>query len=510
MGKRCISSLVVGVSLAVFLSIPIVAYAVPPVFMPGFPMRAGTVAIIMWAPVPGATEYRVMKKVDNGKFQEAYRGPMNNFSDPAASPEKTIAYQVIAVVGGKESEPSKEVVLAGIKPLEPPEITGVLSDPGGLRVRWSVIPDAAFYNLYRADAEQGPYKLLTSLQDPQYFDREPKPGKKVYYQVSAIDKMNTESPKSKPVLGKIEEVVVVETFTPVYKEVTLKKEFRGQEVFELSKPVAMGFTRSGELVVMEEPGFQILDKEGNFLRRVTFEGYPPPHAAILDGEDRFYTTFKGSDNVHVLDLEGKTIRKFTIPPPKEAPKLAPRAGSITLDGERNIWVGDYVSHQIIVLNQEGKEIARFGVFSDGTRSKQDKDELEIAAPGRIHFSARRGEVWVVDSLNALIHIFDAKTRKFVKTIGGRKNKDGTDFQGVAGIIFKENGNILILDHMQGTLIELSSELKYVNTYVDPQEKPKKKLHVNYPSSLLFRTGDNEAVLLSSVLGTGWIYPLGEK
>jgi sugar lactone lactonase YvrE len=490
------------------LGLPLVAQAIAPTFLPSFPMRAGAVAILMWAPVPGATEYKVLKKVDAGAYAEVYKGPVNNYSDPSAPADKTLTYKVIPIIGGKEGDPSPEAVLVGIKPLDAPTITGVLADPGGLRVRWTVVNGAAFYNLYRAEAAEGPFTLVTSIQEPQYFDRAPKAGKPFYYQVSAVDKMSTESGKSPVGSGKVEEVVKADTFTPIYKEYKQIAEYLGQENNEFKNPVFFFETKKGEWCVVDKSGLVFLDKTGKYVHRSYLEtewGFP--HAGVVDPKENLLLTFN-SEKIYRLDLEGTLLSTFTVKAPVEKPDSEVKLGSIALDGKGNIWVSDYNSGQVVILEPaEGKEIGRVGYVMNMPVEKQHlKDSVIIAVPGRIAYKAKGNQMWVIDGMNAVIDIFDADKHSFIKTIGGRKAKGGLDFEGISGFVLRPNGNALVADSMAGIVKEFDPDLKYLATYLDPNAKPKKKLMVEFPSNI-YLDSKGELFVLSNLIGKLHRYPV---
>jgi sugar lactone lactonase YvrE len=502
---------ITGVLVAVLMaSLPIAARAAAPSFLPSFPMRAGNVAIMMWAPVIGATEYKVLKKVDSGAFQEIYRGPMNNFSDPNAPADKTLTYKVVPVIGGKDGDASTEAVLAGIKPLEPPTISGILADPGGLRVRWTVVQGASFYNLYRSESKEGPFSLITSIQEPQYFDRDPKPGKPFFYQVSAIDKMNTESPKSAVANGQVETVVKVDVFKPVYREIKMLGEFRGQTNNELVNPVAFFVTKKGEWAVVDENGIQFLDKDGAYVHRAYFDSaWGNPHAAYMDAQENLYVTF-ANNKIHKVGLDGKDIVAFTVNPPELIPTQEVKLGPITMDGGGNLWVGEYNSSQVIILEpKEGKELGRVGYLRglppEKAKALVREGGVDIAVPGRIMFNAKKNEIWVGDSMNAVIDIFDVSKRAFVKSVGGRAGKEGVAFEGISGLMIRENGNALVLDSMSAVIKEFDPTMKYVATYLDPVTKERKKLNVDYASGLSLDQKGN-LIIMSTMLGKVHRYP----
>src|SRR5512138_262452 len=167
--------------LAVFLAAQ--AFAAGPSMMAGFPLRAGANVMLMWMPFPGATTYNVYRgEAPGGPYQKMAEVPMNMHTDANVPTDKSYYYVVKAVVGGKEGDPSSEVVMKGLEPIVTPKFIGDLITPDNkLALRWEANPKAAFYNLYRSESEKGEFTLLSSVQDSKFTDGKVEVGKTYYY-----------------------------------------------------------------------------------------------------------------------------------------------------------------------------------------------------------------------------------------------------------------------------------------------------------------------------------------
>ncbi|MHB8762928.1 MAG: fibronectin type III domain-containing protein, partial [Deferrisomatales bacterium] len=211
------------------------ALAAGPAWMPGFPMRMGPNVMLMWSPIPGAASYNLYRSFEAGKLGEkAASVPMNNHMDPNVPSDKDVFYTVKAVMpGGVESDASQVATLTGLKPLDPPKWIGELYQNKQLSIRWEAQSGAAFYNLFKAEAKAGPFALLGSVQEPKYVDTAVEEGKTYWYQVTAVDKNNVESPKAETrevLIPKAAVVVVAKTWDFVEKVMPFGGHWRGEAV----------------------------------------------------------------------------------------------------------------------------------------------------------------------------------------------------------------------------------------------------------------------------------------
>jgi len=248
------------------------AAAAGPAWMPNFPMRMGAAGVMgMWMPVPGATEYKVLRQVGGGAWEEIYKGPMNNFQDPAAPADKDVAYKVVAIIGGAEGEASAPVTLAGQKALEPPKEIRFRLEVANQAVGlgWNASDGGSFYNVYRAEKAGEAGSLLGSVQDLKYTDATVKDGNTYWYAVAAVGTTGQESPRGEPVKVEVKfpKAAVVKKFELKTVPMTFVKMTQGEDWAEFSNPSDLVF-HEGLVYVACQDGIQVVDAEGSYVNRL--------------------------------------------------------------------------------------------------------------------------------------------------------------------------------------------------------------------------------------------------
>jgi hypothetical protein len=495
--SKSIRVLFIAVLPAAAVLLASVAYAVSPAWMPGFPLRAGTNVILMWTPVPGATEYKLLKKTGEGDYKQVYKGPVNNFTDPDAPPAKTIEYKVIAISAGKEGKPSSVAMLKGIEPPKPPKITGTLPSANNIVLRWTNPPGSMFFNLYRAEKKGGPYTLLGSFQQDSYTDRKVKKGVSYYYQVAAVDKNNMESAKSEPAMGMLTEAAAkaVEE-KPVIKKPIRIGEFVGEELYELTQPIDVGFDKNGELFVMDRTSIQFFDKDGTFKRRIDFNPkWGLPTSAIVDNDGKFLVASATDSIIRKVEDTGEAIEVKRYPVLKEI-KRKNNPNGVAIDKEGNYWIADGNRWQVIKLSPAGKVLEIMG-RPPGTFDAKTKTDSDLPGLNRIYFNPNDGKIYAILGISAKIKVIDPKTAKVIRTLGGIGSKND-NFSGIGGLAFLSNGNILVLDQLLQVVKEFTKDFKYVATYADETEQNKTKLSTNFISGFAFREDIKRAYIISSL------------
>ncbi|MHB8832005.1 MAG: hypothetical protein ACYC47_09505 [Desulfobacteria bacterium] len=502
-GSRNVEFVILSVLLTALLAVGDVL-AAGPVWMPGFPLRAGATVILMWGPVPGATEYKLLKKTGEADFKEVYKGPMNNFSDPDAPSTVTIEYKVVPVVKGKEGDPSSTSVLKGIEPLKSPAFTGFLTASDTITVRWTNPPGSMFFNLYRADKKGGAFALVGSIQQETYTDRNVKKGTTYYYQVTAVDRNNTESKKS-PVLEAVlkEEVKVVE-LKEVVKKVVSRGAVSGEDLYEFVQPNFVGVLKDGRVYVVDRTSIQYLDKDGKYLSRLNLDPkWSPPNGAAVDRDGKMLLAFLAEKVVRKIDESGKAVETFSYPP--LGGKFVNNPNYVAVDGDGNYWITDGVRFQVVKLDPAGKQVEVLGRLR-GAYDFKTKKETDFPGVGKIYYNPYDGKLYVVLGVDAVVRVVDPKTSRVVKTFGGiGPNLD--QFSGVGGLAFRKNGNILVLDHLSQTVKEFSKDYKYLATYADVLEKKPSRLSTNFPSGLGFNEELNRFYVLSTLGNVVYVFDI---
>lgn len=470
---------------------------ISPNWLKGFPVRVGTSVILMWSPVPGAAAYRLYRKDGAGEFREVYKGPSTNFRDTAPS-SAHLAYRVTAVAPqGEETGPSPQADLKGEEPLPPPRIIGAIPADESVALRWTLPLGAAFTKVYRSETEEGQYVFLESVQGEAYSDRKVVKGKQYYYKVSAVDMSNRESVKSLSARTLIAaKAVPGATEKPNVVKVLPAGEFFGEKFYELKQPSELGFTREGELFVLERKQIQIFDHDGTYLRRTRLAPEWGLAAGVaLDRDGEFLLPFYSDEVVRKIDKSGKLLAVIRYPPYDEKKRNNPN--SIAVDGDGYYWIVDGVRSQVIKTDGSGEALKIIGRVT-GTYDKQDRKESDLPGANRIYFNPYDGNLYVTLGPTAQVKRIDPKSGNVVRTFGGA-GMGISRFQGIGGLAFRKSGNILVLDHLLQVVKEFTNDFVYRATYVDIVEKDRIKLSSNFITTFGF-VEKGKRIFVTSSLG----------
>src|SRR5512135_3093847 len=103
------TSKLMGLVIAGLLVLPLLssaAFAAGPEWSSGFPKLSQKNALLQWAPVKGAAEYKVYKGESKGALKVVATVKVNRYIDKDLPSGKTFYYAVSAVSGGKEGDRS--------------------------------------------------------------------------------------------------------------------------------------------------------------------------------------------------------------------------------------------------------------------------------------------------------------------------------------------------------------------------------------------------------------------
>jgi hypothetical protein len=508
------------------------AAAPAPKWLAGFPLRAGNAVILMWSPIPGATGYRLFRKSGDAPFKEIYNGAANTYSDSTAPQSETVTYKVAGIVKGADSELSVPGTLRGVEQLQPPSFTGAIGSSNFITLRWSSPLGTMFSNIYRSESEKGEYSLQESIQFETFTDRKAERGKTYFYRIASVGKDGKESPMSAPIQASLRELPAggeSGSDKTVVRKLAPKGFFRGEELYELNQPSFTGFTREGELYVLERRGLQFFDHDGKYVRRVTFDrSWGLPGGLVQDRDGTFLVPFYADQVVRRLDGMGKLVGELRYPPyvdkkaaarKKEASAASPAAlpgdaetaeelarrlprfrnnpNQVAIDGKGYFWILDGVRAQAIKINSKGEELAVIG-RPPGSYDEREMTESDLPAATGIQYNPVDGKLYVVLGVTAQIKVIDPVKAAVVATFGGL-GTTAAKFQGIGGLAFRKNGNVLVLDHLMQAIKEFDPKRNYVATYVDVVDRGTIKLSSNLISNFVF---DEEAnrFYVSSAMG----------
>jgi len=468
-----------------------------PTWLPGFPLRAGTIVVLRWSPIPGSFVYRAYRRLGGGEFRLIYTGPQTTYNDVDVSPSESVSYKVTATVEGMETSPSAIATMKGVERLKPPVFYGATYPAGSITIRWSTPPGTAFFNLYRSDEKTGSYTLLDSTSQDIYTDRSVKKGKTYYYKIASIDGNNLESAASAPLEARVPpEAAVVVKEKPILRKVVPKGEFYGEEFYPLVQPSEIGFTPKGEFYAMDRYSIQFFDLDGTYLRRVNFDKtWPPPSGLVLDRDGKFLVSFYTDNTVRKIDDEGKTVAEVKYPATETGIPNNPNNAAVCMEG--HCWIADGSRYQVIKVDRSKEKIETIGRLR-GTYDRKGKEETDLPAITRIQFNPVDRKLYVALGLTAEIKVIDPKTSKVIKTFGGL-GLENSKFQGIGGLAFRRNGNILVLDHLMQVIKEFDRNYNYVATYADIEEKDIVRLSSNLLTTFAFRE-ENKRFYISSAMG----------
>ena len=503
-------------AVAVVLAFAMSALAIAPNILPGFPMRAGQMVMIMWTPVPGATNYKIMRRAEGGEWQMLMQQPAPPFNDMAADMAITYDYQIIPIVGGADGEASAVSTLAGVKKLDPPVISGNRSTQDSILLRWKPVTGAVFYNVYRAVGdESGGYKLLGSVQDTKYEDPGLTPDTKYLYQLTSVDSNSTESPRSEVsevMTQKVE--VIVKRVEESYEYWTYAGDGYGEDGYELKQPLAIAVDNSGFVHVVDFKSIQVLNADGEFVRRYGFneeDGWGRPGNIFIDSaSNTSFVSYFTDKVVRSFNLQtGEYIRQFSYQgyTDPNGNLIEPNPNAVTVDSEGYVYIADSVLRQIIVFpGDEQEPIARVGRPKYLYVKGEDRPASDVPGAGLILYSPIDNTIIVGDKGNASFTVFDPAVIKAmdpekvnsteaedrvidIKYKFGGQGSQGYNFNGIASIVLKDGGRKLYIgDNLLNkvkifTFNDETKQFEYTITMIGDTEEAKsaRKLDMGYLS-----------------------------
>jgi sugar lactone lactonase YvrE len=465
--------------------------------------------MLVWTPVPGASGYRLYRKIGEGAFAEIYQGAANSFMDSSVPVSEDLVYKVVATLDGKEGKPSPERVLKGLKPLEPPTPVGALSTADSITLRWTFPPNAVYSKVYRSVTPKGPFLFHQSVQGDTYIDRKVRKGKKYYYRMTVVDFQGRESRMSESI-GAEARVAGLE---PKAAEMVIRKvvpmgEFSGERVYELNQPGGIGFNKEGELYVLDRRSIQFFDADGVFRRRIDLEKeWGLAGGLAVDGVGNFLLPFYAGEVVRKIDGEGNYLREVRYPRLEE--KTINNPNDIAVDGEGNLWILDGVRSQVVRIDRTFRSFRVIGRPWGIPPKPEEKDpEPAFPAPKRIYYNAVDRRIYLVLGISAEIRVIDPGTFRVVAEMGGLG--EGLDrFHGIAGLAFRKNGNLLVLDPYRRIIKEFTKDFRYVATYADIVHDDEIRLSSRLVNDFVFREESGRFYVTSTLGNRVYMFDLAE-
>ncbi len=203
----------------------------------------------------------------------------------------------------------------------------------------------------------------------------------------------------------------------------------------LKKPKGVHVAKDNKIYVTDTAAgdvfiFDPINKEANSVNTMGARFFFKPIGVTTDDQNRIFITDSQTDKVTVLDQEGKVLATLKPRTPFKQPS------GIAADSERNrLYVIDTHNHHIEVF-------ALDTLKHEDTIGKRGKDEGEFNFPSNIAVDSE-GHVYVVDTMNGRVQIFDAEGR-FIHMFGQFGDIPGM-FARPKGIDVDSEGHIYVVD-----------------------------------------------------------------
>ena len=162
----------------------------------GTPQRAGSQTILMWQGYPGAVKYTLTRKEVRSGRLDTWETIAPLYIDRKFDPAQNYDYHIIAYSSdGRPIAVSDTVTLQAERPLKAPVCGGSHQDGGEAFLIWDSDPRAKYHNIFRRQAGGEP-KLIASVQQGKYVDKNIIPGLEYVYHLVSVGATGKESPQS--------------------------------------------------------------------------------------------------------------------------------------------------------------------------------------------------------------------------------------------------------------------------------------------------------------------------
>ncbi len=205
--------------------------------------------------------------------------------------------------------------------------------------------------------------------------------------------------------------------------------------FRIRKPRGLDTTKDGKLYITDTAKgdvfiFDIANKKVTSLKKMGLRGLYKPIGVAIDATGRLFVSDSQSDRVHVVDPDG--IPQDPLEP--NIPFKQPTGLAIDMENQR-LYVVDTHNHHIVVFDLETLEHLQ-------TIGRRGDDEGEFNFPSNITIGAN-GKLYVVDTMNGRVQSFD-KDGRFIMTFGEFGDIPGM-FARPKGIAIDSENHIYVVD-----------------------------------------------------------------
>jgi hypothetical protein len=191
-----------------FATIPIVAPPQPPGNVKADNTAAGV--RLEWNGL--GSSFRIYRKTGEGEFLQIADAEKSPWTDNTSQFGQNYEYKLQTVVKLPDnheatSQFSPPVAVTPVDKFPPATPSGLqlTAAPNSFELSWNgnTEPDLASYRVYRS-VNGGPFEKVGEVQLPAFSDKDVQQGKDYRYEVSAVDRLGNESPRSQPAEGRLQ------------------------------------------------------------------------------------------------------------------------------------------------------------------------------------------------------------------------------------------------------------------------------------------------------------------
>ena len=205
--------------------------------------------------------------------------------------------------------------------------------------------------------------------------------------------------------------------------------------FKLRKPQGLFASKNGKLYVTDTSKADVIifdwkEKKATSLRKMGVTSFYKPIGVVTDSTGRIFVSDSQSDRVAVLDQDGKMFPDLDPDIPFKQPT------GLALDEEhKRLYVVDTHNHHILVFDLETLEQVQ-------TIGRRGTDEGAFNFPSNVTVDSN-GRLYVVDTMNGRIQSFD-KEGRFILAFGELGDIPGM-FGRPRGIAVDSEDHVYVVD-----------------------------------------------------------------
>jgi len=235
----------------------------------------------------------------------------------------------------------------------------------------------------------------------------------------------------------------------------------GAEENRLREPMDVAVGKDGRIYVADAGNSRVavFNEKGDFLFSFGDAGDGKlfnPNRIILDGKGQVLVVDPALKQIKIFDSDGRFIRELSGNSMWGVP------GAIALGPEETAYIADHEKHKILVFNKDAELKMELGKEQppEGFPS-MDLEEGRFNFPNGLAIN-QQGQVWIADSNNARLQIFDPRG-DFVQAISGFA-KDGTRFFLPRDIAFDGEGKAYVADALGHKIFVFKGNLEPVLSF----------------------------------------------